>query len=128
MRITLSIYGEYVTRIRDSLLGEKEIQLFNNVLISGSLVSDGLQDDIEKAGILPAIKTDHWAISLSVKSLKDQQFGPSYCKFNSSLLDDDTYIQRINSEYPKWITEFTEVNDKRLLWDLIKYNCSIQQR
>ena len=42
LRITLSIYGEYVTRIRDSLLGVKEIQLFNNVLISGSLVSDDL--------------------------------------------------------------------------------------
>lgn len=85
------------------------------------LISDELQDDIKKADIIPAIRTDHSAISLSVNSLKDQPFGPSYWKFNSSLLDDDTYIQLINSEYPNWITEFSEVNDPRVLWDLIKY-------
>lgn len=31
-------------------------------------------------------------------------------------------MQLINSEYPNWSTEFSEVNDKRLLWDLIKYS------
>lgn len=86
------------------------------------LMSDDTQDDIEKTDIIPAIKTDHWAISLFVNSLTDQSFGPSYWKFNSRLLDDDTCIQLINSEYPNWSTEFSEVNDKRLLWDLIKYS------
>ena len=85
------------------------------------LVSDDLQDDVKKVEIIPAIKTDHSAISLSVNSLKDQPFGPSYWKFNSSLLDDQNYIQLIHSEYPKWISEFSEVNDNRVLWDLIKY-------
>ena len=85
------------------------------------LVSDDLQDDVKKAEIIPAIKTDHSAISLSVSSLKDQPFGPSYWKFNSSLLDDQNYIQLIHSEYPKWISEFFEVKDNRVLWDLIKY-------
>ena len=75
------------------------------------LISDDLQDDVKKAEIIPAIKTDHSAISLSVNSLEDQPFGPSYWKFNSSLLDDDNYIQLIHSEYPKWITEFPEVKD-----------------
>lgn len=83
------------------------------------LIRDDLQDDIKRADIIPAIKTDHSATSLSINSLTDQPFGPSYWKFNSSLLDDDAYIQLINSEYPKWITEFPEVDDKRVLWDLI---------
>ena len=83
------------------------------------LIRDDLQDDIKRADIIPAIKTDHSAISLSINSFTDQPFGPSYWKFNSSLLDDDAYIQLINSEYPKWITEFPEVDDKRVLWDLI---------
>jgi len=65
------------------------------------LISDDLQDDIKRADIIPAIKTDHSAISLSINSLTEQPFGPSYWKFNSSLLDDDAYIQLINSEYPK---------------------------
>ena len=42
------------------------------------LIRDDLQDDVKKAEIIPAIKTDHSAISLSVNSLKDQPFGPSY--------------------------------------------------
>lgn len=42
------------------------------------LISDDLPDDAKKAEITPAINTDHWAISLSVISLKDQPFGPSY--------------------------------------------------
>lgn len=67
-------------------------------------MSDDTQDDIEKTDIIPAIKTDHWAISLFVNSLTDQSFGPSYWKFNSRLLDDDTCIQLINSEYPNWST------------------------
>ena len=85
------------------------------------LISNDLQDDVKKAEIIPAIKTDHSAISLSVNSLQDQSFGPSYWKFNSSLLEDHNYIQLIHSEYPKWITEFSEVKDNRVLWDLIKY-------
>ena len=88
------------------------------------LVSDDLQDDVKKAEIIPAIKTDQSAISLSVNSFKDhkdQPFGPSYWKFNSSLLDDQNYIQLIHSEYPKWISEFSEVKDNSVLWDLIKY-------
>ena len=44
------------------------------------LISDDLQDDVKKAEIIPAVKTDHSGISLSVKSLKDQPFGPSYWK------------------------------------------------
>ena len=47
--------------------------------------------------------------------------GPSYWKFNSSLLEDDHYIDLIHSEYPNWINEFSDVTDTRVLWDLIKY-------
>ena len=65
------------------------------------LISNDLQDDIKRADIIPAIKTDHLAISLSITNLADQPFGPSDWKFNSSLLDNDAYIQLINSEYPK---------------------------
>ena len=52
---------------------------------------------------------------------EDQASGPSYWKFNSSLLEDDHYIDLIHSEYPNWINEFSDVTDTRVLWDLIKY-------
>ena len=41
--------------------------------------------------------------------------------FNSSLLNDENYVNLIASSYQDWLTEFQEVNDKRLLWDLVKY-------
>ena len=58
---------------------------------------------------------------MSFNSLKHQPFGPSYGTFKASLLQDDIYIQLINTEYPKWLTEFSNVLDKRVLWDLVKY-------
>ena len=59
-----------------------------------------MQDDVESADIKIAIKTDHSAITLSVNSVKDLPFGPSYWKFNCSLLEDETYVQLIHSKYP----------------------------
>ena len=36
-------------------------------------------------------------------------------------MEDASYIQLISSNYPAWLDEFKDVNDKRVLWDLIKY-------
>ena len=44
-----------------------------------------------------------------------------YWKFNASLLDDSDFVWLITENVPVWLEEFTEVDDKRVLWDLIKY-------
>jgi len=62
-----------------------------------------MQDDIENAQIKIAIRSNHSAISLNVNSLKELPFGPSYWKFNSSLLEDETYVHLVNSKYPEWL-------------------------
>ena len=85
------------------------------------LISDSIQDYISKTNIIPAIKSDHSAIILNLNSFKDRPFGPSYWKFNSSLLNDEEYVSMITSQYPIWLAEFADVIDKRVLWDLIKY-------
>ena len=41
--------------------------------------------------------------------------------FNSSLLEDDTYIDLISSSREVWLKEFEDIHDKQLLWDLVKY-------
>ena len=89
------------------------------------LISTEIQDDITEANIIPAIKSDHSAITLTINSLDKQPFGPSHWKFNSSLLDDASYIHLITSKFADWLNEFKDVNDKRVLWDLIK--CRIRQ-
>ena len=52
------------------------------------LISDDLQDDVDKTGIDPSIKSDHSAIFLNINTFEVQATGPSDWKFNSSLLDD----------------------------------------
>ena len=87
------------------------------------------QDDVSKTEIIPAIKSDHSAITLLLNSLGKQPHGPSYWKFNSSLLEDSSYVELISSQYPEWLDEFDEVTDKRVFWDLIKYRirfCTIK--
>ena len=85
------------------------------------LVSDEIQEDIEKADILPAILSDHSAIILKINSVPQSNRGPYYWKFNTSLLSDENYSRLINSEYINWLKEFEYVSDKRVLWDLVKY-------
>ena len=85
------------------------------------LISNAVQDNVSKTDIIPAIKSDHSAITLLLNSLEKQSHGPSYWKFNSSLLEDSSYIELISLKYSEWLDEFKEVTDKRVLWDLIKY-------
>ena len=85
------------------------------------LVSDCLQDVEEYTDIIPSIKSYHSAITLHIKSNESHARGPSPWCFNSSLLRDENYVELISSQYSEWLNEFREVEDKRLLWDLVKY-------
>ena len=85
------------------------------------LINDSSQDDIEKSGIIPSINSDHSAIFLHLNSLDKPEYGPSFWKFNASLIDDDDFVTLINESVPMWLKEFEDITDKRLLWDLIKY-------
>ena len=85
------------------------------------LISDCMQDFIEHANIIPSIKSDHSTITLQINSIEDKLRGPSHWMFNSSLLEDDTYIDLISSSREVWLKEFEDIHDKQLLWDLVKY-------
>ena len=56
-----------------------------------------MQDFIQHADIIPSIKSDHSAITLQINSIEDKVRGPSHWMFNSSVLEDDTYIDFISS-------------------------------
>ena len=58
---------------------------------------------------------------LHFNSIEEQKHGPSYWKFNATLLDDSDFVRPITETVSVWLEEFTEVDDKRVLWDLIKY-------
>lgn len=84
-------------------------------------MNDSYQEEVENVDIIPSINSDHSAIVLHVNSIEEQRHGPTYWKFNASLLDDSDFVRLITESVPVWREEFIEVNDKRLLWDLIKY-------
>ena len=85
------------------------------------LVSDILQDDIESVDIIPSTRSDHSAIVLSFNGLDDSNRGPSFWKFNATLVNDNEYCQLLDENFKTWLEEFKEVVDKRALWDLLKY-------
>ena len=86
------------------------------------LISDVCQDDIEKSDIIPSINSDHSAIFLHFisNSIDKPKHGPSFWKFNASLVNDDDFVTLIN-ESALWLEKFKDIIDKRLLWDLIMY-------
>ena len=85
------------------------------------LISNSTQEDIFSTDIIPAIKTDHSAITLNFKKIVEHKPGPSYWKFNSSLVDDREYTDFTKNSYPNWLEEYKDITSKRLLWDIIKY-------
>jgi len=68
---------------------------------------------MDNTGIISATKTDHGTILLQVNGVERQQTGPSYWKFNSSLLDDPEYINFISENVPLWLVEFSDVLENR---------------
>ena len=43
-------------------------------------------------------------------------------KLNSSLAEDPDYVKLITDSFPFWLEEFSGVEDKRVLWDLVPYS------
>ena len=69
------------------------------------LTSSSLQEDVESVDIIPAIKSDHSAITLFINGIEDERHGHSFWKFNASLIDDETYVSLIRDKYCTWIAE-----------------------
>ena len=85
-------------------------------------ISKELEDYIFKSDIIPSVWSDHSCITLYVKYLPETQRGKGHWKFNSSLLEDEKYIQMMSSKLQEWLLDYENVEDKGLLWELIKYN------
>ena len=85
------------------------------------LINDSLLDDIVSVDIIPSIRSHHSAITLSFNGIGDSKRGPSFWKFNCSLVNDSNYCDLLDTNIKSWLEEFKDVVDKRVLWDLLKY-------
>ena len=69
----------------DDLHGEKNHPVVQRRL-DFWLINSGIQEEVENVDIIPAIRTDHSAVSLHISGIEETGRGPSFWKFNSSLL------------------------------------------
>ena len=71
---------------------------------------------------MPGISTDHSCIKLNVSSFPSNFHGPSFWRFNVSLLQDNDYITEIQTNYPKWKQENIQYCDNpSKMWEYLKY-------
>ena len=85
------------------------------------LIANSFQEEVEKVNIIPAIRSDHSAITLHINGIENTTYGPSLKKFNASLLEDEEYVNKINQKSWEWIEENRKIQDPRVLWDFLKY-------
>ena len=86
------------------------------------LISNNLQDLVTTTDIIPAIKTDHAAISIEFSISEKHVKGPGHWKMNCSLLDDEDYVRDVTTKIPIWLIEGqNELTDDRSIWDWTKY-------
>jgi exonuclease III len=76
--------------------------------------------NIIECKINPAFLSDHNIVSISIAIKEEQKRGRGMWKFNNSLLSDSVYIKRINSLIEECETKYGKMNDKRMVWDVIK--------
>ena len=87
------------------------------------LINKTFVPQYKDAGILESFRTDHKLIFLSL--LNDQKVkprGPGFYKLNSSLLSDDEYIHLITNLIIDKTAEYSDIGDKRVRWDLLKFD------
>jgi len=86
------------------------------------LISNNLCHVVNSTDIIPAIRTDHAAISRNLGEIGEAE-GPGMWKMNVSLLNNEEYLNYLSVNIHKWKSEGErELSDKRCVWDWIKYN------
>lgn len=85
------------------------------------MISNILQDTVVEAEIIPSVWSDHSAVVLGIKHLPDYERGSSHWKFNASLCEDKDYVNSLCHNIRQWCTEYEDMGDDRIVWELIKY-------
>ena len=82
------------------------------------LASECAVDNITECNIKTIAQTDHRCVGISYR-LSDIVRGPSYWKFNDSLLTDINYVNMINSLIDEYNIEHSHEIDQNK-WDMLK--------
>jgi hypothetical protein len=84
------------------------------------IVSSSIMYQVDETTILPGYGSDHSLITLSLFKQKRSEQGPSFWKFNVSLLREKVYTDKVTTEIARLKVKYDDIKDKGLKWDLIK--------
>ena len=83
------------------------------------LISDTLQSSVSLCEILNPLESEHSPIKIRFKSPYTVK-GLGYWKFNSSLLDDNNFVQNMKQVINEIIPLVDNYNDPRIGWEYLK--------
>ena len=83
------------------------------------LISRSLISSTKTADIKTAIAPDHKDIRLFLQ-FENKKKGPGLWKFNNSLLNDDTFVNLITTNYPIICRKYAYLTNLKLKWEMIK--------
>jgi len=83
------------------------------------LVAKSNASQVVEVGTKTSIAPDHKAVKLRFNLINSKR-GPGLWKFKNSLLKDETYVNLIQDSYPDIIQKYSNINDPKLKWELIK--------
>ena len=84
------------------------------------LIAKNLEKYVKTSEIYSAIAPDHKAIQISLSWPRETIRGPGFWKFNNTLLKDETYVIMVRDTYIRTCELNSQVEDKRLFWELLK--------
>ena len=90
------------------------------------LTTEHLLNFIDDVDILPGIQSDHSLLKLSLKTGNKHEKGRGFWKFNSSLLHDPVYVDKIKNVIRETAQNYEGLEDKRMLWEIIKLEIRTQ--
>ena len=76
--------------------------------------------NLNKAEIIPSICSDHSIVTIELKEEQANKSGRGFWKFNSSLLHEKEYLDKINSLIQECKTKYAKCTNHSLKWDTIK--------
>ena len=93
----------------------EEIRLF--------LVSDSIQENVQLVDVIPSVGSDHSAIKIILYSLRENSRGRSYCKFNSSLAEDKSFVESLKKEISDFVKQASTLQNPASRWEYLKFKC-----
>jgi exonuclease III len=84
------------------------------------IISTHMIYDLTKVEIEPGFRSDHSLIEINFTSKNKPERGPSYWRFNSSLLKNQKYTSYMNNRIDEMIDKHKDIENEGLKWDIIK--------